>query len=1163
MDCFSRVLSACPEFDSLVNSIENNTTPICVVGLSHIHKAHWVASVCEKTGKTAFLLTADDASAVRLANDINAFFGGEEKALVYTQKDFCFRTEQVSSREYEHKRLSTLGRILSGDCKIVVSTVAAAVQYTIPPEIFKERTLTIELGGEYDVKELAKSLVSAGYTRREQVDGTCQFAIRGGIVDIFPPDSKSPMRIEFWGDEIDSMAYFDLDTQRRGDPVDSIRITPAQEAVFPSCEELSKNIADLANGLKGKNEKAKELLFADAKKLSEGLELNCYDKYLPIIYNKPATLFDYMTDSLLVVSEFSAVKESSRSFDKIMGEDIRLLFEEGVLCAGLDEYSLDFTDFIDVCCDSKCVIMDTFARSINDLPLKNLLSVDAIQLSAWGGEQKLLLEDLNDLLARRYCVAVAAGTEKSAWTLVEDLRSAGIPCEFAKEIRNLTFGKVFVMAGSFSGGFEYPAISFAMITHSMASVSQGSVKRKKLKDAKSITSLADLSIGDYVVHTTHGIGLFEGIHQLDLHGIVKDYIKIRYAGTDTLYVAVTQLDQVSKYIGPGSDKTLKLNSLNSAQWQQTKTRVRHAVRDMAKELIALYAKRMNSKGYAFSEDNDWQGDFEARFPYTETDDQLTCVREIKSDMQKPVPMDRLLCGDVGFGKTEVALRAAFKCVLDSKQCAILVPTTILAWQHYQTILKRMDGFPVNVELLSRFRTAKQQKEIIKKLQTGEVDIIVGTHRLVQNDIKFKDLGLVIIDEEQRFGVAHKEKLKELRANVDVLTLSATPIPRTLNMAMSGIRDMSTIEQAPNDRFPVQTYVMEHDRGIIADAIRRELRRGGQVFYLHNHVESIDRCAAALYREIPDARISFAHGKMSEEELSEIWRKLIDHEIDILVCTTIIETGVDVPNCNTLIIEDADRMGLSQLYQLRGRVGRSNRRAFAYLTFNRNKTLNEIATKRLSAIKEFTQFGSGFNIALRDLEIRGAGSILGGQQHGHMESVGYDMYVKLLNEAIALEKGEPILQKSEDCFIDLPISAHIPENYIKDLNRRIEMYRKIAAIQNKDDAMDVTDEFIDRFGEPPRAVHGLITVALLRNMAMNQGIYEITQRDNMIVFYPHNLDMRRAARLVQEIKGRAVVNAGEKPYIAVKLIKNDDPLFIMQESLHIMNDLPEEKEGENA
>lgn len=1162
MDCLSRVLSACPEFDSLLNSIENNTTPICVVGLSHIHKAHWVASICQKTGKRVLLITADDASAVKVANDINGFFGGEERALYYTQKDFCFRTEQVSSREYEHKRLSVLGRILSGGCDIVVSSIAAAVQHTIPPEIYKQRTLTIELGGEYDIQDLAAKFVSAGYARREQVDGICQFAVRGGIVDIFPPDSKSPMRIEFWGDEIDSMAYFDLDTQRRGDPVDSIRITPAQEAVFGSLGELAEKISELSGKLKGKAEKAKERLSEDIKKLSDGIELNCCDKYLPVIYDRPATLFDYMGEAVLAISEFSSVKEALRNADKIIGEDIRIMFEEGVLCQGLDRYSLDFTDFIDACCDAKCVIMDTFARSINDLPLKNLVSVDAIQLSAWGGEHKLLLEDLNDLLARRYCVAVAAGTEKSARTLLEDLRSAGIPCEFAREIRALTLGRVFVMEGSFSGGMEYPALNFALITHSMNATHSGSVKRKKIKDAKSITSLADLTVGDYVVHNTHGIGVFEGIHQLDLHGIVKDYIKIRYAGTDVLYVAVTQLDMVSKYIGPGSDKALKLNSLTSSAWQQTKTRVRHAVRDMAKELIALYAKRMQSKGYAFSEDNDWQGDFEARFPYTETDDQLTCVREIKADMQRPVPMDRLLCGDVGFGKTEVALRAAFKCVLDSKQCAILVPTTILAWQHYQTIIKRMEGYPVNVELLSRFRTAKQQKEIIKKLQTGEVDIVVGTHRLVQNDIKFKDLGLVIIDEEQRFGVAHKEKLKELRANVDVLTLSATPIPRTLNMAMSGIRDMSTIEQAPNDRFPVQTYVMEHDRGIIADAIRRELRRGGQVFYLHNHVESIDRCAAALHREIPDARISFAHGKMSEEELSEIWRKLIDHEIDILVCTTIIETGVDVPNCNTLIIEDADRMGLSQLYQLRGRVGRSNRRAFAYLTFNRNKTLNEIATKRLSAIKEFTQFGSGFNIALRDLEIRGAGSILGGQQHGHMESVGYDMYVKLLNEAIALEKGEPILQKSEDCFIDLPISAHIPEKYIADLNRRIEMYRKIAAIQNKEDAMDVTDEFIDRFGEPPKAVHGLITVALLRNMAMNQGIYEVTQRDNMIVFYPHNLDMRRAARLVQEIKGRAVVNAGEKPYIAVKLIKNDDPLFIMQESLAIMNDIPKD-EDENA
>ena len=599
-----------------------------------------------------------------------------------------------------------------------------------------------------------------------------------------------------------------------------------------------------------------------------------------------------------------------------------------------------------------------------------------------------------------------------------------------------------------------------------------------------------------------------------------------------LYVPVTQLDMVAKYIGPQENSRVKLSRLGSQDWQKAKAKVKSSVKDIAKELIALYSARMKSKGYAFSRDNEWQRDFEAKFEYEETPDQLTCASEIKRDMEKTSPMDRLLCGDVGFGKTEVALRAAFKCVADSKQCAFLCPTTILAWQHYQTVTKRFEGYPVRIELLSRFKTAKEQKEILKKLKHGEVDIIIGTHRLVQKDVEFRDLGLAIIDEEQRFGVTQKEHFKELCKNVDVLTLSATPIPRTLNMAMSGLRDMSVITEAPMNRQPVQTYVLEHDDGVINEAIRRELRRGGQVFYLHNDVESIESTANRILEAVPEAKIGIGHGKMRENELSEVWRKMLAQEIDVLVCTTIIETGVDLPNANTLIIENADRMGLSQLHQLRGRVGRSSRRAYAYFTFRKNKVLTEIQQKRLAAIREFTEFGSGFKIAMRDLELRGAGNIMGAQQHGHMESVGYDMYLKLLEEAVSEEKGEITTTKDMDCLIDISVDAHIPESYVESLTLRLDVYRRIADIRSLEDSNDVKDELKDRFGEIPKSVLGLVDIALIRNKANAMGIYEIRQNENTLLLYVKEIKSPAVADLLIALNGKAMLNAGAKPYLSV-------------------------------
>ena len=720
--------------------------------------------------------------------------------------------------------------------------------------------------------------------------------------------------------------------------------------------------------------------------------------------------------------------------------------------------------------------------------------------------------------------------------------------QLVRDVPSIDPGRIYVLEGTLSAGMEYPQLKLAVISHAKT----GSSRKKPAKAKKGgIKNISDLNVGDYVVHVSHGIGIFEGIVKRDIHGVVKDYIKIRYAGSDMLFVPVTQLDLVTKYIGGKEDSVVKLNKLNSAEWAKTRARVKKAVKDMADELIKLYAKREAAQGYAFGPDTDWQNDFERRFPYDETDDQLRCIREIKDDMEKPSPMDRLLCGDVGFGKTEVAIRAAFKCVMDGKQCAVLVPTTILAWQHYQTFRKRMEGFPVKVDILSRFRTPREQEQVLEELRRGQVDIVVGTHRLVQKDVKFKDLGLCIIDEEQRFGVKHKESFKEMRNNVDVLTLSATPIPRTLNMAMSGIRDMSTIEEAPQDRQPVQTYVMEHDWGILVQAISKELRRGGQVFYLHNRVDTIDRCAATIQQFLPDATVVVAHGKMSEEQLSKVWKRLLDHEIDILVCTTIIETGVDVSNCNTLIIEDADRLGLSQLYQIRGRVGRSSRRAFAYLTVTKGKALTDVATKRLEAIREFTTFGSGFRIAMRDLEIRGAGNILGAQQHGHMEAVGYEMYLKMLSEAVAVAKGEKPEVQNTECLVDIRIGAHIPEDYIESLPQRIDIYKKIASVENEKDASDIIDELIDRFGTPPEAVKGLVDVSLLRNMAAGLGIREISQRTDSLLFYPETVDMQAASRLAAGLKGRVMLNAGAKPYLAVKVAKGEKPVDTMRLALTMM------------
>ena len=1140
-----------PEYMQLRQAVESNALPAVATGLSGIHKATIINALVQDTNKTALLLAADEAEAQRICQDLTSM---GLRSFIYPTRDFTFRNVESASREYEHQRIQVLSRILKHDCDVVVACMDAALQYTIPPNELEGRMIELKKGQTVSLEQVVQSLVRCGYVRAEQIDGTGQFAVRGGILDFFTPDAPYPVRIEFWGDEIDTIGLFELESQRRTETVDAIMLAPSVEVLVDNPSELADKIEKHASSLRGKTApKAKEILQMECDQLRNGRHFHCADKYITMLYDRTATLLDYfsLNDTLVFVSEFHKGKERIRTTQWQWAEDVKEYLEEGVLCRGLDTYSGDWIYIQSQLEKRSTVCLEAFVRGTYEVPVRTLLNITARQLSVWGGSIALLEEDLQAMQSSGLTCIVLGGTEKTASNIATDLKEKGLSVVYMPDMSEIPDKGVIITTGTLSAGMEFPAAGFGIITHGRHT-GKAAAKKRKNKHAQELYSLSELTVGDYIVHASHGIGVFEGIHKINMQGVVKDYIKVRYAKKDTLYVPVTQLDLVSKYIGPREDATVKLSKLGGQDWQKTKARVRAAVKDMAKELIRLYAQRMQAKGHAFSPDTEWQRDFEAHFEFEETEDQLRCIKEIKHDMELSSPMDRLLCGDVGFGKTEVALRAAFKCVSDSCQCALLVPTTILAWQHYQNISKRMEGFPVRIELLSRFRTPKQQEDILKRLKRGEIDMIVGTHRLVSKDVQFHNLGLLIVDEEQRFGVAQKERLKDSYKNVDVLTLSATPIPRTLNMALSGIRDMSVIEEAPHDRHPVQTYVLEHDQGIICDAIRRELRRGGQAYYLHNNVESIERVAASLQNQIPEAKVGFAHGKMTESELSEIWRKLLEQEIDVLVCTTIIETGVDVPNVNTLIIENADCMGLSQLHQIRGRVGRSSRRAYAYFTFTRNKILTEVAQKRLSAIREFTEFGSGFKIAMRDLEIRGAGNILGGEQHGHMETVGYDLYLKLLGEAVKMEKGElPSAPVDNECLVDMQVQAHIPERYIENLSQRLDIYRRIAGIKNQDDALDVLDELTDRFGKPPVSVQGLIDIALLRNMASQIGIFEVKQRDDYIMLYREPMNMEFLEPLIKILKGRVKLSAGNKPYVSVKVTGKETPLQTLKQVLEIL------------
>ncbi|MBQ2677249.1 MAG: transcription-repair coupling factor [Clostridia bacterium] len=1144
MEFLRNALRNTTEYQTVAGAVGLNRVPVMATGLSRVHKANMIDTLPVDTNRRALVVVADEGEAQRLQEDLLAM---GRKSMVFPSRDLCFRAIEGVSREFERSRIGVLSALNDNRIDTVIASVESAITYTIPKDIMQQLTLCLKPADALSVENLIETLVHSGYTRCKMVEGEGQFAVRGGIVDVFVPGTLHPARIEFWGDEIDSISLFDTVSQRRIDSVEGIIVPPAREVLYENGVQFAEQLKSFATSLSQKHLVAKENIFSDADKLLSGAMLSNIDKYMPLCYKSPETLFDYIDNSLVFLVEPSKISERLRSFSWQQNEDMKSLFEDGILCRGLDKFTLSSDEFIAKLDNSVTVLMETFLTGSTAFSVKELVSFDLRTLASWGGLVADLTEDLSACLSKKQACVILAGSERAAITLADNLRDQSLPATYYPNEPLVKAGQISVTTGGISSGIEYPEAGVSVFTQKSTSTNK---KRKRYtQKGSAIGSLDELKKGDHVVHSVYGIGIFDGINKIETNGIIKDYIKIKFLKDDILYVPVTQLDLVSRYVGAGENSNIKLNRLGGDQWIKTKARVKGAVKDMAKELIALYAKRMAAPGHAFSEDCDLQHDFEYRFPYEETEDQLRCVDEIKSDMQRAVPMDRLLCGDVGFGKTEVALRAAFKCIADGKQCAVLVPTTILAWQHYKTMLQRMEGFPINVEMISRFRTAAQQTKIKQNLKRGQVDIIVGTHRLISSDVQFKDLGLLIVDEEQRFGVAQKEKIKQLFPNIDVLTLSATPIPRTLNMAMSGLRDMSIIEEAPQDRHPVQTYVLEHDRGVLLDAIRKELHRGGQVYYIYNKVQSIERVASMLKQDLPDAEIAIAHGQMSEEELSSVWRRLMDGEIDVLVCTTIIETGVDVSNVNTMIIEDADKFGLSQLHQLRGRVGRSSRRAYAYMTFRRGKALSDIATKRLEAIREYTEFGSGFKIAMRDLEIRGAGNILGAKQHGQMESVGYDMYLKLLSDAVKEEKGEKP-EKANECVVDLQVGAHIPESYIESLPARLQMYRRIAEIRTDADSDDVVDELIDRFGEPPKAVLGLIDIALLRNRAAAAGISEISDKSGSMLLYITSLELEKTSHLASQLKGRVMISAGDRPYISVRALKNQHPIDTLREVLDV-------------
>ena len=1154
MEKLLSVLRSVPEFHTLLESLRRSESA-AVTGIGQINRSHMIAALHREVSRPLVIICQDDIAAKRMQEELKCFLG--DTAPVLPSRELTLYDAAVVSRAWEQKRLRQLFDLASGKTPIQIFTWESLSQRTMPPATLLRAAFRMEVGKEYPIDELLSRLTASGYTRCAMVEGPGQFAVRGGILDIYSPAADRPVRAEFFGDELDTMGCFDPDTQRRTDNIDELVVLPVGETqprlheggIEGLCADLSHLIARQKRR-KNINETLIATLTKDLEKYENGLQNPASDRYMALVYPEMATAMDYIPqDAIIAICDQSSLRRGARNRSDEMGMQLDSLLQGGLLAGELCDYVCQWEDFCAALQNRTAVYFDSFGGTSypEECPPKVLLPIIAKQLPSYGGNLDTAASDLSHYQKMEFASLVLCGSRRRAELLKEMLSAKGLSALLCIPLTTMPkAGQILLAEGTLPYGMEYPDSKLAILSEGQL-ISKTVPKRKAAKktatNRQKLNSFTDLSPGDLVVHENYGIGRFIAMEQIRVDGAIKDYVKIAYQGSDTLFGPATQLDLVGKYIGGGGeDANVRLNKIGSDAWQKTKTKARKAAKDMAGELIQLYAARKRQQGFAFAADSPWQKEFEDNFPHPETDDQLRCIADIKHDMESPTPMDRLLCGDVGFGKTEVALRAVMKAIMDGKQCAILVPTTVLAQQHYQTAVARFRGFPVNIDVLSRFRTPAQQKRTVANLKAGSVDLIIGTHKLLQKSIEYKDLGLLIIDEEQRFGVSHKERLKEISKGVDVLTLSATPIPRTLNMALSGIRDMSTLEEPPADRYPVQTFVMEHNNAIIDDAIRREIERGGQVYYLHNRTETIDQCASALTKRIPGLSVAVAHGQMGEDALGDVMNAMADGDIQVLVCTTIIETGLDIPNANTLIIENADRFGLSQLHQLRGRVGRSTRHAYAYFTYKPDKNLTEIAEKRLSAIRDFAEFGSGFKIAMRDLEIRGAGNLLGAEQSGHMMSVGYDMYLKLLDEAVLEERGEA--PKTPDCTADLNVTANVDKNYVARGEERMDLYRRMAAIRSEEDADDLLDEIVDRYGEPPKGVLNLIDIALLRANARSVNVKDIKQKGSDVLFTLTELNFEAISQLCSspDYKNRLqFVATAKEPTLRLKLASGVDSL----------------------
>ena len=1165
-EVFANPLVDLAEYTDMKQDLDQGKGPVQISGVTDSQKVH-VMHELSKDNPWRLVVTYDDTRAKEIFDDFSYF---EPNTWLYPARDLLFYSSDIHGNLLTRQRMQVFKHLLEDEGGVVVTTVDGLMDHLLPLSMIKESCLNIMVGQTLDMEEIKHLLTGMGYERMGQVDGMGQFSVRGGILDVFPLTEEVPVRIELWGDEVDSIRSFDAESQRSIQQMDEVTIYPAAELILTK-KDIEEGILCLEA-----DEKKQEKAFRDQKKpeeaqrirravgelvesLKEGFDVQTLDAYIRYFCKDTVSFLDYMkkvgakvtlvssgaagktaekkqTSGLtLILDEPQRMKEKAETVETEFRESMSHRLEQGYILPGQADLLFSSKTVLADCHTPHSIFMTGLDQRLPGMTPKAKYSLTGKNLNSYQNSFEILIKDLTKWKKDGYRVVLLSASRTRASRLAGDLREYDLRAFCPEDAgRPVAPGEIMVTYGKLHKGFEYPLIKFVVITEGdMFGVEKRKKKRKKYNyEGKKISSFSELSVGDYVVHESHGLGIYKGIEKIEQDHVIKDYIKVEYGDGGNLYLPATRLEGIQKYAGADA-KVPKLNKLGGTEWTKTKTKVRTAVREIAKELVELYAARQDAEGFQYGPDTVWQKEFEEMFPYDETDDQLTAIDDTKRDMESKKIMDRLICGDVGYGKTEIALRAAFKAVQEEKQVVYLVPTTILAQQIYNTFVQRMKDFPVRVDMMSRFRTPGEMKKTVEGLKKGYVDIIVGTHRVLSKDVQFKNLGLLIVDEEQRFGVTHKEKIKQMKQNVDVLTLTATPIPRTLHMSLIGIRDMSVLKEPPVDRVPIQTYVMEYNDEMIREAIHRELGRGGQVYYVYNRVNNIDEVANHVASLVPDANVAFAHGQMNEHQLEKIMLDFINGDIDVLVSTTIIETGLDIPNANTMIIQDADRLGLSQLYQIRGRIGRSNRTSYAFLMYKRDKMLKEDAEKRLQAIREFTELGSGIKIAMRDLEIRGAGNILGAEQHGHMEAVGYDLYCKMLNEAVIALKGGQEEEETFETVVDCDIDAFIPDGYIKNEYLKLDVYKRISAIETDDEYMDMQDELIDRFGDIPKSVDNLLRVAELKAMAHRAYVTEvdINTQEIRIELYPKaKLDVTGIPALIAEYKTALRFAQGEKPVL---------------------------------